>query len=103
MIKHGQGTAELNALRGICQACPVSGPCLRQAVEELPYDRVVGPVRLGFTGRRWVTVRALAYDLGIESDEDFDALAAWLLDGLVKLNRVGGHRWVAELLDDDVA
>ena len=68
---------QLARCRKVCGACPLAGPCLREALEEPFAGRALGPVRVGITGARsWTAVRRLADLFDPATDDDYDTLAA---------------------------
>lgn len=76
----GKG-AVLAPLRQVCQACPVAGACLREALEMPTLIRREGVLRAGITGRAWRHVEAIVDELQPSTETDWTATAAWLLDG----------------------
>jgi hypothetical protein len=103
MIPRGVGYTKIPQLRAVCARCPVAGHCLSEALDEDPRIRVAGPLRVGHTGPVWATIADVATFLDVTTDDDFDTLAAWLLDGVLALHKHGHRHWTAELLDDDQA
>jgi hypothetical protein len=41
--------------------------------------------------------------LEVTTDDDHDTLAAWLLDGVLRLRKLSHRRWEPVLLDDPAA
>ena len=61
----------------------MTASCLREALAEPTVDRSVGPVRLGVASGAWSQIRRVAEEM-IDTDEDLEQLAAWLVDGDMK-------------------
>ena len=87
VVERHESAVKLADLRAVCAGCPVAGACLAEGLAEPPQWRAAGPVRAGVASSAWRQVRALVAEWGVESDADFDALAAWLLDGDLAVSR----------------
>jgi hypothetical protein len=103
MIDRGQTLNKMSTLRRVCSGCPVAGHCLREALAEDPTTRAVGPLRVGHSGPVWRSIASVAVFLEVTTDDDHDTLAAWLLDGVLRLRKLSHRRWEPVLLDDPAA
>ena len=100
-IDRGVGFKKIPALRAVCARCPVTGRCLREALDEDLRTRQAGPLRVGYSGHIWASIAQLATDLELTTDDDHDTLAAWLLDGIIQLRKLDPRHWTPELHADD--
>lgn len=76
-----RGDKHLADCRRTCQQCPVAGDCLREGVAEPPAQRQHGPMRVGLSGAKtWRAVHKLVELLDPETEDDWEQLAAMLLD-----------------------
>jgi hypothetical protein len=87
MLEPGQSGKSVE-LAAICRACPVVGKCLEDGCREPGDTRRHGPFRI-VTSSRWGALRKLVREWQPVSDDDWEQLAAWVVDDDLEVTRRG--------------
>jgi hypothetical protein len=89
MLAPGQSGKATDELAATCRACPVVGRCLEDGYAEDVHMRKHGPFRI-VTSSRWGSLRKLVREWQPVSDDDWEQLAAWVVDHDIDVRRSRG-------------